>query len=324
MGYATDKIRNIALIGHGSNGKTSFVESMLYVTGALDRMGKVTDGNTVCDYDAEEVKRQISISMALAPVEYNGTKINVIDTPGYFDFAGEVVSAVRVADTGVIVCSAKDGLSVGAERSWKYLNKANIPVMFYISKIDEENGDFNGVVEALQDKYGSIVCAVAAPMSDGSGVIDIVHNVAYQTKGNKTTKVPVPDADKAIVESLREVLTETAAGASEELMEKYFDTMELSDDEIIEGIKLGMKDRSVVPVFCGSAVSCTGTELFLQSVIDYVPNPAEMPAVKTEDGELAIDPNGPTCAFVFKTMSDQFGKYSYMKIYSGKSLLICL
>ena len=319
MSYATKNIRNICFLGHGASGKTSLAENMLYLTGAIDRMGKVTDGNTVCDYDAEEIKRQISISAAIAPVEFNGNKINVIDCPGYFDFAGEVSAAIRAAEAGVVFCTAKDGISVGAERGWKTLKAANIPCIFYISKIDEENGDYSKVLADLQAKYGSTVCAVTAPMSDGSGVIDLVHNVAYKTDGRTTTKVDVPAADADMVEGLRETLIETAAGASEELMEKYFETMELSEAEIIEGIKLGLKDMTVVPVLCGSAVLGIGTEAFMKAVIDYVPNPEEAPAPKDVDGnEVKCDPNGPTAAFVFKTVSDQFGKFSVIKVLSGK------
>ncbi len=319
MSYSTKDIRNICFLGHGGSGKTSLVESMLYLTGAIDRMGKVTDGNTVCDYDAEEIKRQISISSAIAPVEFAGTKINVIDCPGYFDFAGEVASAVRVAEAGVIFCTAKDGISVGAERSWKTLKAANVPCIFYISKIDEDNSDYSSVLSSLQEKYGSIVCAITAPTSDGTGVIDLVHMAAYETNGNKTTKVDIPAADQSMAESLREVLVETAAGASEELMEKFFDTMELSEDEIIEGIKLGMKDGSVVPVLCGSAIMGVGTDAFMRAVSDYVSSPDDAPAVTDVEGnEVAFDPNGPTAAFVFKTVSDQFGKFSVIKVISGK------
>ena len=227
MSYETKNIRNICFMGHGNSGKTSLAESMLFTTGAIDRQGKVTDGNTVCDYDAEEIKRQITISTAVAPVNFGGCKINVLDCPGYFDFVGDVLAAIRVADTGIIFCTAKDGISVGAERSWKYLKAANVPAMFYISKLDEEHGDFYKVLGDLQAKYGSIVCPVVAPMSDGTGVIDLVHNVAYQTKGGKTAKIPVPAADADKVAELREALMETAAGASEELMEKYFEEMEL-------------------------------------------------------------------------------------------------
>ena len=190
----TKNIRNICLMGHGNSGKTSLAESMLFVTGAIDRMGKVSDGNTVCDYDPEEIKRQITISTSVAPVNYAGCKINVLDCPGYFDFAGDVLSAIRAVECGVILCSAKDGISVGAERSWKYLKAANVPAAFCISKCDEEHGDYYAVLDALKAKYGSIVCAVTVPMSDGTGVIDVVHNVAYQTKGGKTAKVAIPAA----------------------------------------------------------------------------------------------------------------------------------
>ena len=184
----TKNIRNIALLGHGNSGKTSLAESMLFVTGAIDRMGKVTDGNTVCDYDAEEIKRQISIAASVAPVSFGGKKINVLDCPGFFDFAGEVACALRAAEVGIIFCSAKDGISVGAERSWKYLKAAKLPAAFVVSKCDEEHGDYFGVVDALRAKYGSIVAPVTIPSSDGKGVIDLVHNVYYATNGAKTTK----------------------------------------------------------------------------------------------------------------------------------------
>lgn len=317
MSYATTDIRNICLLGHGGSGKTTLAESMLFVSGAIDRMGKVTDGNTVCDYDAEETKRQITISAAIAPVEFEGRKINVIDCPGYFDFASEALAAIRVSEAGLILCSAKDGLSVGAERSWKYLKKAGVPAMFYVSKLDEENGDFSAVLNSLRDKYGAAVCAVTAPMSDGTGVIDLVHNCAFQTKGGKTAKIAVPDADKDMAEELREVLMEAAA-TTEELMEKYLDEMVLTEAEIVEGLKAGMVERGVFPVFCGSSVAGVGTESLLRAICEYVPCPSDMPAVKTEDGkDIPCDPKGTTIAFVFKTISDQFGKYSLVKVISG-------
>ena len=309
MSYETKNIRNICPLGHGNTGKTSLAESMLFCTGAIDRMGKVSDGNTVCDYDAEETKRQITISTAVAPVNYGGCKINVLDCPGFFDFVGESLAAIRAVEAGIILCSAKDGLSVGAERAWKYLKAANVPVAFCISKCDEEHGDYFKVLDSLKAKYGSIVCPVTIPMSDGSGVIDLVHNVAYQTKGSKTSKVPVPAADAGKAGELREALMESAAGATEELMEKFFDTMELSEADMAEGIKVGLRERSVVPVFASAAMSCVGTEALLQGVVDYVSNPGEMEG---------IDPAGPTLGFVFKTISDQFGKYSFVKVMRGK------
>ena len=319
MSYETKNIRNVCLLGHGGSGKTTLAESMLYMTGAIDRQGKTADGNTVCDYDPEEIKRQITISTSIAPVNFGGCKINVLDCPGFFDFAGDVMCALRAVEAGMIFCTAKDGIAVGAERSWKYLKNANMPCMFYISKTDEDHGDFAGVLSALQEKYGSAVCAVTAPMSDGTGVIDLVHNVAYQTKGNKTTKVAVPAADADMVESLRETLFETAAGADEELMEKYFEDMMLSEEDTVKGLRQGLKDRTVFPVLCGAAGSGIGTEAVLQAIVDYVPDPAAVGEVATADGgKLAIDPNGPVCAFVFKTISDQFGKYSFIKVLSGK------
>ncbi|MBO5975710.1 MAG: elongation factor G [Oscillospiraceae bacterium] len=309
MSYETNKIRNVCLLGHGNSGKTTLAESMLFVTSAIDRQGKVTDGNTVCDYDPEEIKRQITIATSVAPVEFGGCKINVLDCPGYFDFAGDVAAAVRAVEAGIILVTAKDGISVGAERNWKLLKAANMPTIFCISKTGEENGDYAGVLSALQEKYGSIVCAVTAPMSDGTGVIDLVHNVAYQTKGGKTTKIAVPAADADMVESLRETLMEAAAGADEELMEVYFEEMMLDEDQIVRGLKAGLKERTVVPVIASNALDCVGTQSVLQAIVDYVPAPSEVEG---------IDASAPVSGFVFKTVSDQFGKYSFVKVMSGK------
>ena len=305
MSYTTKDIRNVALLGHGNSGKTSLAESMLYMTGAVDRLGKVSDGNTVCDYDAEEISRQITISMSVAPVTLGSTKINVIDCPGFFDFVGEALCALRAVETGVIVVSAKDTadtVAVGAQRSWKYIRSANLPVMFVVSKCNEEHGDFFKALATLRGKYGPSVCPVTIPTSDGTGVIDLVHNVAYFTKGAKTEKASVPAADADRVEELRAELMESAA-VTEELMEKFLDTLELDENEIVEGLKEGMKSREVVPVFASDAMTNVGTAAILQGIADYCPAPEEK--------------SGATTGFVFKTISDKFGKYSLIKVVSG-------
>ena len=303
----TKNIRNIALLGHGNCGKTSLAESMLYVTGAVDRMGKVADGNTVCDYDAEEISRQITIATSVAPISFGGCKINVLDCPGYFDFVGDVLCALRAVEAGVIVVAAKDtaeGVAVGAARCWKYVKNAGLPAMFCISKCNEEHGDYFKALETIKGKYGSIVCPVTIPTSDGKGVIDLVHNVAYMTNGAKFTKGDVPAADAGKAEDLRAELMEAAAGATEELMEKFFDTMELDEADIIEGLKVGVKERTVVPVFASDAMTNVGTAAMLQGICDYCPVPEEK--------------NDCTLGFVFKTVSEKFGKFSFVKVLSGK------
>ncbi len=303
----TKNIRNIALLGHGNNGKTSLAESMLYVTGAIDRMGKVADGNTVCDNDAEEISRQITISTAIAPVNFDACKINVLDCPGYFDFVGDVLCSIRAVEAGVIVASAKDcaeSLPVGAQRSWNYLKNAGLPVMFAVSKCNEEHGDYFTALETIKGKYGSVVCPVTIPTSDGTGVIDLVHNVAYISNGAKFSKTDIPAADAGKAEDLRAELMEAAAGATEELMEKFFETMELDENDIIEGLKVGVKERTVVPVFASDAMTNVGTAAMLQGICDYCPAPEEK--------------NDGTLGFVFKTVSDKFGKFSFVKILSGK------
>jgi len=322
MSYSTDKIRNVCLLGHGGNGKTSLAESMLFLTGGTDRLGKTPDGNTVCDYDPEEVKRQISISMASAPVNYRDHKLNVLDTPGNFDFNGEVCSALYAADIGVMVCAAKDGLSVGADRAWKMLRDRKMPRVIYISRCDEENADFAATVAALKDKFGPAVTPIVFPIMDGTsvgGFVDLLHKKAYDAKG--TIDIPGDIADE--VQAAYEELMEAAAGVDEELMEKYFDAGELSADDIIKGLKEGVKNADIAPVVLGSGVTGLGTNFLMDILVDMAPNPMEAAPVSAENDageavEIKCDPNGPTVAFVFKTVSDQYGKYSFVKLLSGK------
>jgi small GTP-binding protein len=222
MTYATEKIRNIALLGHGSSGKTSLAESMLYLTGGTDRLGKIVDGNTVGDSEAEEIKRQISISLATMVAEYKDTKINIFDTPGYFDFAGEVNEALRVADAGIIVTAAKDVITVGFEKSWKYLEGLKLPRAVFVSKVDEENGNYEAVYSALREKYGTSVCPMIAPIKSAAGkvegLIDLINRKAFSMDGGKTKEIPIPDGMKAELEELYTAVTRVSPRPSEDLM----------------------------------------------------------------------------------------------------------
>jgi len=322
MPYTTEGIRNIAILGHGSCGKTSLVESMLFLTGGTDRLGRVADGNTVGDSDSEEIKRQITIYLATTFADYKGSKINILDTPGYFDFAGETAEALRVADAGILVCTAKDGISVGFEKGWSALNVNKLPKAIYVSKIDEENGDFDAVLTALRDKYGTSVCPIIIPIKDASGkavgVVDLVSRKAYAVEGGKQKEIPIPDSMSSELEEMYNAINESVAETNEELMDKFFDGQEFTDAEKIGGIKAGIRDLTLVPVFCGSAVSGIGTLPMLDEIINLFPSPADRVDATEDGGELIIDPNGTTCAIVYKTLSDQYGKFSLFKVLSGK------
>ena len=206
MSYSPHNIRNVCLLGHGGNGKTTLVESFLYMTGARDRLGKTPDGNTICDYDPEEIKRQISISAAVAPIEYNGCKINVLDTPGNFDFAGEVVESLAVADAAVLVCAAKGGLSVGTERAWKLLDDRKMPRIVYISKMDEDNVDFNSAFETLRDHFGKNIAPLMVPIWDAdkkvTGIVDVLHKRAFVPNGNQRKEIPIPEDKISVVDEI--------------------------------------------------------------------------------------------------------------------------
>ena len=313
MGYAAEKIRNIALLGHGGSGKTTLAESMLFVSGAVTRQGTVTAGNTVSDYDAEEVRRQISISATTMFAEFKGHKINIIDTPGYFDFTGEVFEALRVADTAVICVSAKDQMNVGAEKAWKYVNDRGLPRAIYISKVDEEHASFEKAFDTLRNAFGSSVCALAEPIMDGEkvvGIVDVLKKKAYKFVGGKRQEVPMPAELAGKVEEHYSELVENAAGTSEELMEKYFEEGDLEEQELFNALGQGIAAAEICPVFFGSAATGIGTEVFMDSVLSLFPSPRE-------EGK-PIDGSAPTKLIIYKTISDQFGKFSLFKVVSGK------
>jgi len=322
MPYTTEGIRNIAILGHGSCGKTSLVESILFQTGGTDRLGKVADGNTVGDSDSEEIKRQITIYLATTFAEHKGSKINILDTPGYFDFAGETAEALRVADAGILVCSAKDGISVGFEKGWSALNAAKLPRAIYVSKLDEENGDFDAVLASLREKYGTSVCPLIVPIKDGSGkvtgIVNLVSRKAYAAEGGKQKEIPIPDSMSGELEELYNTINESIAETDEALMDKFFDGQEFTDAEKIGGIKTGIKESSLIPVFCGSAVTGLGTIALLDEVVNLFPSPLDRADFTEDGGELVLDPNGTTCAIVYKTLSDQYGKFSLFRVLSGK------
>jgi elongation factor G len=327
MSYSAQNIRNICLLGHGGNGKTSLAESMLFLTGGTDRLGKPADGNTVCDFDPEETRRQISISTAVAPVEYNGCKINVLDTPGYFDFSGEVMEALQVADAAVIVCSAKGGMSVGAEKAWKYCQDRKLPRLLYISKTDEENSDYNAAFDTLRERFGKNIAPVAAPIWDENkkviGIIDVLHKRAFEVgpKGERL-EIEVPADKLSVLDELYDALKESVAETSEEFMDKYFSGEDFTYAEMIQGLRHGVRELSLFPVVCGSALSGLGTRMLLDTIVELIPSPLEGRVLMAENSDGEIDeyvssPGALPCAFVWKTVSDQYGKYSYVKVLSG-------
>lgn len=326
MSYSVQNIRNVCLLGHGGNGKTSLAESMLYLTGAIDRLGKISDGNTVCDYDPEETRRQFSISAAIAPVEYKGCKINILDTPGYFDFSGEVAEALRVADAAIIVCSAKGGMSVGAEKAWRYCQEHKLPRILYISKTDEDNSDYNAAFETLRERFGKNIAPVVAPIWDENkkvtGIIDVLNKRAYEFQNGNRVEIPVPENKQDVVTELYTALSESVAETSEEFMNRYFDGEAFTYAEMIQGLRGGVKDLSIFPVVSGSASSGLGTQMLLDNIVNLLPSPLEGRHEMGIDShgqpiEFAVSPGAVPCAFVFKTLSDQYGKYSFVKVISG-------
>lgn len=327
--YTTEKIRNVALISHGGAGKTSLAEAMLYTSGAINRLGKTDAGTTTTDFDPEEVKRQITINTSLAPVEWSGVKVNLLDTPGYFDFIGDVAGALRVADAAVVVVSATAGVEVGTEKFWGYADDNQLPRLVFVNRMDKENANFDKVVAQLQEFFGLKVVPVQVPIgaeASFAGVVDIVKMKGYTFEGDgkKVTEGAVPADVADLVESYREKLMEAVAESDDELLMKYLEGEPLTDEEIISGLRTGTQTGKVIPVLCGSATLNKGTQPLLDIIINALPSPADVGQVAAnkagsdEVETVKIDPSGPVAALVFKTFADPFvGKISYFKVYSG-------
>ncbi len=324
--YTTANIRNIAVVGHGSDGKTTLVEALLYVTGAIDRQGRVEDGTATTDYDQEELKRHISISAAVAPLEFNETKINLIDVPGYFDFAGEMVGPMAVADGALITLSAVSGLDVGGEKAYALCEKHSLPRMFVVNQMDRENANFDKTLASLTEKYGSAIAPIELPIIEKgqfTGVVCVLENKAYSGEGKNRKIIPIPESMKDAVSAAHDALMEAAASADEELMEKYFENMELSEEDTVAGIRKGTRLGLVVPVLCVSALTRIGTGKLLEDIVDLMPWPLdhekEGKNPKTGDAETRVcNESAPFSAQVFKTLADPFvGKLSLVKVMSG-------
>ncbi len=325
--YTISKLRNVCLLGHGGSGKTTLAEAMLFNTGVLDRFGKVPDGTTTTDFDPEEIKRKISINTAIAPCEWKEHKINVIDTPGFFDFIGELKQGLRVAESAVILVPAKGGVAVGTEKSWKYTTDNSMPKMFYISKLDEENADYFEVFDELVQTFGNKVIAFQIPIIESekfTGIVDIVNMKAKRYEKDKIVETDIPSDMSSKVTELRETLIEAVAETDEELIEKYFSGEEFTQEEINKGLRHGILEGSIVPVLCGAAINNLGVKSIMDAIIEYLPSPADLSVVKAKEAgsdetvELRISEDESLSALVFKTIADPFvGKITFFRVYSG-------
>ncbi|MBQ9325830.1 MAG: elongation factor G [Clostridia bacterium] len=326
--YTTTNIRNIALMGHGGEGKTTLTEAMLFAAHLIDRQGKVEDGNTVSDFDPEEIKRTCSISASVAPVDWAGKTMNIIDVPGYFDFAGEMTGPIRVVETAGIVMSAVTGVSVGSEKAFKLADQHKVCKMLIINQMDREHVNFENVLNALRERHGSSVVPVLAPLGEGPsfrGVVNILDQKAYEGAYDKSKEVPMPADIKDKVDEWLEELTEAAAAADDDLMMKYLEGETLTQEEILLGFHKGMKDGSIIPVVAVSATTGVGIARMLDLMAKYLPSPGHMGLThqgtnpKTgEPVERTSSDSEPFSAFIFKTIADPYvGKLSLFRIVSG-------
>ncbi|GAB6273167.1 MAG: elongation factor G [Peptococcaceae bacterium] len=308
--YPREKIRNIGVVAHGGAGKTSLLEAMIYNTGAITRLGRVEDGTTTADYHPEEINRKITIHLSLVPCEWHDYKLNVLDTPGYADFIGEVYSALRVVDTGLFVVSAVDGVEVQTEIIWEYAARACLPALVFVNKMDRENANFFNVLTELKDKLKANFIPVQLPVgqaNDFTGIVDLITQKAYTypDNGKSHQEVPVPDGLKETIASYREKLVEAAVETDDELMLKYLEGEELSNEEIILGLKKGIAQAKVVPVLCGAATKNMAVTNLMDILVNYCPAP-----VAVDDASFS--------ALVFKTLADPYvGKMNFIRVYKG-------
>ena len=319
----TKRIRNVALLGHSGSGKTSLVEAMLHVAGASDRFGNIADGTTVCDYDPEEIKRGFSLASKVAPFMWKNTKINVLDTPGFLDFVGEVKQSLRVADAALILVDGKAGIEVGTELAWDYAREADLPTAFFINKFDDNEARFGRVLDSLHEKFGKNICPLTIPMvQDGKvlGAIDLIKQEAhvFSDKGQHSVQ-PVPAENTEAMEKYRDMLMEAVASTDEDLMMKYFEGEEITPMEALNAVHEGVIHGEIVPVLCGAATKLWGVWSLLDVIDESFPRHTAKKVEALEDGsEKEIEAEGETALFVFKTVSDPFvGKMSFFKVMNG-------
>jgi elongation factor G len=321
--YDAKDIRNVVLAGHASKGKTTLAEALLSCAGATERFGKVADGTTVMDYDSEEKKRGVSISSAVAPVEYKNKKINFIDTPGLFDFEEGAAEGIRAADTAIIVVSSRTGLAVGAEKAFKNAGSRNMARIFVTTKMDDERADFYKAFNGIVAKFGTMVCPIVVPIITGGKVVsyyNMLTGKAFSYNGTKATEVPFAPDDQARFDAIVEVFNEAVAGTDEEIMEKYFSGEELTAEDKIKGVRIGLADGTIIPVFALAGITGEACDQLLDFIADACPAPkSEYAICNDEPIELVPDVNGPLAAICFKTVADPFiGKLSFFKVLSGK------
>jgi len=323
--YAIEAIRNVGLLGHQGSGKTSLAEAMLLCSGAIDRMGRTDDGTATTDFDPEEIKRNISINLGLAPCEWKNAKVNLVDVPGYLDFQGEVRSALRVIDAAVLVTPAQGEPEVGFDIAWDLAAQAGKPRAVFVSRMDRENAEFQQVVDALRNAYGTQIAPVQVPIGSGehfTGVVDLIRMKAYEGVGSEFREIPVPGALEGIVAEYRERLVESAAEGDDALLEKYFESGSLSDDEVVQGLRAGVRAGKLVPVLCGAATKNLGAASLLNLLVDAFPSPVDAGEVEGEsNGAKATrkpSESEPMAALVFKTLADPFvGQLTYFRVFSG-------
>jgi elongation factor G len=322
--FRTDQLRNVVLIGHGSSGKTTLVESMLFDTGATSRRGRIEDGTTVSDWDDEAIRRRLSVGASVVPCEWQGHKINVVDTPGFIDFVGEIKGALSVADSVLALVDPVAGVEVGTELGWGYADERELPRAVFVNKMDRENAHFERVLGGLRETFDRAIVAAQWPVGEGSefrGVVDLVTMKAYLGEAGTEADVPADLVDVAT--EVRTALVEAAAEGDDELIMKYLDGEELTAEEIGRGLRVGIAKGSVIPVFCGSAAGNVGIRLLLDSLVSYMPSPSDVPQMTAQrpDGEavtLSSDPTGPLAAYIWKTIADPYvGKISYFRVFSG-------
>lgn len=324
--YKMENIRNVAVVGHGKCGKSSIIEAMLYNSGAINRIGKNAEGTLTSDFDIEETKRQMSIGTSIAPIEWKDMKLNMLDTPGYFDFVGEVKEGIRAADSALVVLSGRSGVSVGTEQTFKFAKQKGVPIVFFVNKIDDTRGNYERTLEEMKEKFGKAITPFVYPIREGEefkGFVDIVDMTARRYEGENRVDIPVPEGMAETIAPLRDMIMEAIAETDDALMNKYFNGEEFTFDEIKQAIRKGVKDGSIYPVYCGSGMNNIGVRSLMDGIGKYLPAPDEITEVaydaKTgEPVSVVQEVTDTTSAIVFKTVADPYvGKMSFFRVYSG-------